>query len=885
MSSNPSEPPRRSTRRNAEKAPGAPPKLFARVDADGGSRKRKDAPTRGAGTTSTSVAAAPTPKKSKKSEIAAIVKGARGGKGGTADAPASNAKIVAGASTGAGGGGNLRAKEARELTSLKEHVRENAGKPLDAGWKVVAALRETGSQRGGVYFRYLAPSGERFRSRSEVSKWVSDGGVGEDPDVVLLDEFITRLGGKGKILPAMDPKKKWTVKIVQRGAEGGTTGGAYKVYFSPAGERFESRTAVARRLGLMESDANPLAVALVPEKKAAKDAAAKTSTSTSTEKEREKKKREKDHLIQKDKKDAASKREKDPAGAKKKKKKKSKASAEPAERRYWEQVKVDGEVFKRGDCAYVISDKTVDLDDETTDEPCTACGEATRGDDFMLECDGCLRGWHGGCLNPALTAVPEGEWHCPMCLASRDGVAPPSATGKRTAVGEFLSGNLHLCRVECIWSERGRFYFVGRWFALPEETHAGRRADHARREVFLTNSTDENGVDCLLRPAKVLSPAEFREDAARRAAIAAKRLSAARAARRKDEDATAAAAAAADDDDDDVDEGGDDVFLCEYSYDSHFRRFRRRADWDDDDSDDDDGGRRWLTNHVPGGGGGVGGFKDDDDDYDGSDDDDDVEEDDGGEWEGERGDGRRASARRIGGNGRKTSSDARRGGGKKSSFLSRHLTASRRAAAKASGDGGVMGLGALAATKVDRAAPATALGRARVALSLSKTPGVLPCREREREQIFQFVQQSISAGADCKGRCLYISGVPGTGKTATVREVIRALKRKSRDGGLPRFNHVELNGLRLQVRSVQKFFTHRSVSTFDRVPFQLTGELFLYGMALRRPRTRTAPSPRSSSASGSRRTARATSSPSDSATAKAATGASPCSSWTRSICS
>ena len=30
-----------------------------------------------------------------------------------------------------------------------------------------------------------------------------------------------------------------------------------------------------------------------------------------------------------------------------------------------------------------------------------------------------------------------------------------------------------------------------------------------------------------------------------------------------------------------------------------------------------------------------------------------------------------------------------------------------------------------------------------------------------------------------------------------------------------------------QVRSIQKFFTHRPVSTFDRVPFQLTGELFL----------------------------------------------------------
>jgi len=29
------------------------------------------------------------------------------------------------------------------------------------------------------------------------------------------------------------------------------------------------------------------------------------------------------------------------------------------------------------------------------------------------------------------------------------------------------------------------------------------------------------------------------------------------------------------------------------------------------------------------------------------------------------------------------------------------------------------------------------------------------------------------------------------------------------------------------VRSIQKFFTHRSVSTFDRVSFQLTDELFL----------------------------------------------------------
>ena len=80
----------------------------------------------------------------------------------------------------------------------------------------------------------------------------------------------------------------------------------------------------------------------------------------------------------------------------------------------------------------------------------------------------------------------------------------------RTACTEFL-GNLHLCRIECIWSEGDQFKFVGRWFALPEETHTGRQAHHARREVFLTNTTDENNVDSLLRTAVVLPPQQFRD--------------------------------------------------------------------------------------------------------------------------------------------------------------------------------------------------------------------------------------------------------------------------------------------------------------------------------------------------------------------------------------
>jgi len=39
-------------------------------------------------------------------------------------------------------------------------------------------------------------------------------------------------------------------------------------------------------------------------------------------------------------------------------------------------------------------------------------------------------------------------------------------------------------------------------------------------------------------------------------------------------------------------------------------------------------------------------------------------------------------------------------------------------------------------------------------------------------------------------------------------------------------------GVHAQARSIQKCFTHRPVSTLDRLPFQLTDELFLYGTTL-----------------------------------------------------
>lgn len=44
---------------------------------------------------------------------------------------------------------------------------------------------------------------------------------------------------------------------------------------------------------------------------------------------------------------------------------------------------------------------------------------------------------------------------------------------------------------------------------------------------------------------------------------------------------------------------------------------------------------------------------------------------------------------------------------------------------------------------------------------------------------------------------MYISGVPGTGKTATVHEVVRALHRATEQEELPGFKYIEINGMKL----------------------------------------------------------------------------------------
>lgn len=88
---------------------------------------------------------------------------------------------------------------------------------------------------------------------------------------------------------------------------------------------------------------------------------------------------------------------------------------------------------------------------------------------------------------------------------------------------------------------------------------------------------------------------------------------------------------------------------------------------------------------------------------------------------------------------------------------------------------------------------------ARNVLHVSSVPAALPCREHEFESVYESLRSALVEDA---GTCIYISGPPGTGKTATVREVIAhlnaAIQEQDEDiGELDDFAFVEINGMKL----------------------------------------------------------------------------------------
>ncbi|GFF39708.1 origin recognition complex subunit 1 [Aspergillus udagawae] len=84
--------------------------------------------------------------------------------------------------------------------------------------------------------------------------------------------------------------------------------------------------------------------------------------------------------------------------------------------------------------------------------------------------------------------------------------------------------------------------------------------------------------------------------------------------------------------------------------------------------------------------------------------------------------------------------------------------------------------------------------QARTLLHVSTVPTSLPCRKTEFDTVYNHLSAAIMEGT---GTCIYISGTPGTGKTATVREVVAQLNAAVLAEEMDDFIFVEINGMKV----------------------------------------------------------------------------------------
>ncbi|CAM8977022.1 unnamed protein product [Rhodiola kirilowii] len=191
---------------------------------------------------------------------------------------------------------------------------------------------------------------------------------------------------------------------------------------------------------------------------------------------------------------------------------------------------------------------------------------------------------------------------------------------------------------------------------------------------------------------------------------------------------------------------GDDVYLCEYEYDVQWHTFKRLEDVNNaaEDGEEAESDEDWSSAGRP---------------------DSDLEE------------------------GTDFDEKQTRASGVSLTYL---LAANSRKGRKF----GLQKIGAKIIPEHARCQKQSELERAKATLLLATLPKSLPCRNKEIEEITTFIKGGI-CDDQCLGRCLYIHGVPGTGKTMSVLTVMRNLKSEVEGGSINPYNFVEINGLKL----------------------------------------------------------------------------------------
>lgn len=91
-----------------------------------------------------------------------------------------------------------------------------------------------------------------------------------------------------------------------------------------------------------------------------------------------------------------------------------------------------------------------------------------------------------------------------------------------------------------------------------------------------------------------------------------------------------------------------------------------------------------------------------------------------------------------------------------------------------------------------------AFALARQQLELSAMPQDLPCREDERREILGFLLTHLESTSMGGNPICYLAGMPGTGKSATVAEVLRVLRSGTELGECPPFSCLSVNGMMLR---------------------------------------------------------------------------------------